>query len=43
MADRRDTHPLREHARGVGYIVATGAAVMLVGLLVITVFVWAMT
>ena len=43
MADRRPDRPLREHARGVGFVVALGAAVLLTGLLVVAVFVWAMT
>ena len=43
MPGRGEEHPLREHARGVGYAVVTGAAVLLVGLLVMAAFVWAMT
>lgn len=43
MADRRGESRLREHARGVGYAVAVGAGVLLVGLLVVAVFVWALT
>ena len=43
MADRRDESRSREHARGVGYALAAGVAVLLTGLIVIAVFVWLMT
>ena len=43
MADRREESRLREHARGVGFALLTGAAVLLTGLIVISLFVWVMT
>jgi hypothetical protein len=43
MADRRRESRLREHARGVGFVLLAGAAVLVTGLLVIALFVWAMT
>jgi hypothetical protein len=43
MVDRRRERPLAEHVRGVGLAVAVGAGVLLVGLAVMALFVWAMT
>ncbi len=40
MREPRKESPLREQARGVGLVVALGAVVCLVGLAVITLFVW---
>ncbi len=41
MADRRPDHPLREHARGVLYVVVLAGAVLLAGLTIMALFVWA--
>jgi hypothetical protein len=43
MVDRREDSRLREHTRGVGFVLLAGAAVLLTGLVVITAFVWVMT
>jgi hypothetical protein len=43
MPDRREESRLREHARGVGLVLLAGSAVLVTGLIVIAVFVWAMT
>lgn len=42
MADPRRRHPLREHARGVGYLVLAAGLVMLAGLGIIALFVLVM-
>jgi hypothetical protein len=43
MPPERQESRLREQARGVGFVVLLGALVCLVGVTVISLFVWAMT
>ena len=43
MTDRREQSRFSEPTRGVAYALLTGAAVLLAGLVVITLFVWVMT